>query len=81
MEGVFVRLSSRSPKDAALLHPDFMKIYEKEREKVEGESKNVFLADPSLIPTSETNSKLHALYRVFIFNYLLFIISFLYIYI
>jgi hypothetical protein len=62
-----VRLSSRSPKDAALLLPNFQSLYEKEIQVVREDNAKVYAADSSLTPTSETNTKLHALYRVVYF--------------
>eukprot|EP00026_Physarum_polycephalum_P011538 Phypoly_transcript_11772.p1 GENE.Phypoly_transcript_11772~~Phypoly_transcript_11772.p1 ORF type:complete len:347 (+),score=55.63 Phypoly_transcript_11772:89-1129(+) len=63
VDGIFVRLSSRSPKDAALLLPDFASLYQKEIEDVRKENNAVCASDASLAPNSETNTKLHALYR------------------
>src|SRR5688572_17216698 len=54
---VFVRLSSRSPKDAPLTTQHFLKMFESEKKKVEQMEKEI------QEETSETNRRLHALYR------------------
>jgi len=60
---MFVRLSSRSPKDAALTLPNFPELFKKELIDVKHEHTQIFAANSLLPPSSETNAKLHALYR------------------
>ena len=81
VEGVFVRLSSRSPKDAALLVPNFSDLYQQEVEGVRKEvedvektkSSDMAMSAGTLAPTSETNTKLHALYRVYLPSHLYYL--------
>ncbi len=61
---VFVRLSSRSPKDAALLNPNFRQLFKEailflEKEEEESNSNQNKEDDPLRI----SNRRLHALYR------------------
>jgi len=53
---IFVRLSSRSPKDAALSAPIFQEIYHRELKKLAEEEKDIS-------ESSDANRKLQALYR------------------
>ena len=55
---IFVRLSSRSPKDAALSSPKFTDLYNSELEVLEVEEKDIQVSE-----SNDVNRRLHALYR------------------